>query len=77
MPPAEHLPADPDTPEIPDLLTAAEVAALLRIGERALRDWDGRGWLTPIRVGKRKLYSASDLQRILRNGTPKIPKKYK
>jgi len=54
----------------PDLLGATEVAALLRITERALRDWDRRGWLTPVRLGRQKFYATSEVLRVLQNGTP-------
>jgi hypothetical protein len=62
---------------LPELLVTEPVKALLRIGDRALNDYDRRGWLTPIKVGRRKLYRAEEVLKILLHGTPKNPRKIK
>jgi DNA-binding transcriptional MerR regulator len=55
--------------DVPALLPSDQVAALLHIGERALRDYDRRGWLSPLRIGRRKLYRADEVVQLLVNGT--------
>jgi hypothetical protein len=62
---------------VPELWPSEHVAALLHIGERALRDYDRRGWLTPVRIGRRKLYLANEILKLLANGTPNNPHKNK
>jgi hypothetical protein len=54
-----------------EILGACDAAALLRIGDRTLRDWDRRGRLTPVELGRRKLYRTSELPKILESGTPR------
>jgi hypothetical protein len=68
-------PAAEDSVAFPELLVTEQVTALLRIGDRALNDYDRRGWLSPIPVGKRKLYRADQVLQILLNGTPNNPRK--
>ena len=53
----------------PEFLVSEQVMALLRIGDRALNDYDNRGWLNPTKVGRRKLYRAEEVLQILREGT--------
>ena len=62
--PDEDAPASPLRPK---LLTAAEVAAIFRRSERALRDWVRRGHLVPVRVG-RSLYFREEEVRALLGG---------
>ncbi|WP_145145253.1 helix-turn-helix domain-containing protein, partial [Roseomonas gilardii] len=62
--PDEDAPASPLRPK---LLTAAEVAAVFRRSERALRDWVRRGYLVPVRVG-RSLYFREEEVRALLSG---------
>ncbi len=68
-------PAAEGSRAFPELLVTEQVTALLRIGDRALNDYDRRGWLSPIPVGRRKLYRADQVLQILLNGTPKNPRK--
>lgn len=66
----DALPAAPDrspAAPLPKLLTAAEVAAVFRRSERALRDWMRRGYLAPLRVG-RSLYFREEEVRALLGG---------
>jgi len=44
-----------DTRE-PELLTQTEAARLLRVSDRALRNWQKSGKLTAARVGGKRLY---------------------
>ncbi len=68
----------PGSPAVlPDLLVTEQVKALLRIDDRALYDWGRRGWLTPRKLGRRKFYSAEEVLRLLREGTPKHARKKK
>lgn len=57
--------------QLPEFLVAEQVKAILRIGDRALHDWDRRGWLTPIKVGRRKLYSKDEVLQVFIKGTLK------
>lgn len=56
---------------LPEHLPSEQVTALLQIGHRALRDYDRRGWLHPVRVGRRKLYRAAEVFELLLRGTPR------
>jgi len=50
---------------LPTLLSAAEVGALFRRGERALRDWVRRGHLTPVRVGRSLFFREDDVRALI------------
>jgi DNA-binding transcriptional MerR regulator len=50
-------------------MPAGEVRAAFRLSERALFDWDRRGWLTPVRIGRQKFYRTADVARIAEQGT--------
>ena len=71
--PGDAVDAPPSAPDrspgssLPKLLTAAEVAAVFRRSERALRDWMRRGYLAPLRVG-RSLYFREEEVRALLGG---------
>jgi excisionase family DNA binding protein len=65
-------------PEPTELLTEAEAAARLRIGERTLRDIRNRGEIPYVRIGMRKIfYRAKDCENYiasrLQNDTPPRP----
>ncbi len=65
---ADSLPAAPDRssdPSLPKLLTAAEVAAVFRRSERALRDWVRRGYLVPVRVGRAVFFREEEVRTLL------------
>jgi hypothetical protein len=66
-------PSSRDATQFADCLPTERVRALLHIGDRALNDYDRRGWLHPIRVGRRKLYTATEVLDLMMNGTPKNP----
>ena len=48
-----------------DLLTRKETAKLLRISLPTLADWTRQGILKSINLGRRVLYSRSEVQRVL------------
>ncbi|MDT8351884.1 helix-turn-helix domain-containing protein [Roseomonas mucosa] len=50
---------------MPRLLTAAEVAAVFRRSERALRDWVRRGYLAPLRVGRAVYFHEEEVRALL------------
>ena len=60
--PDEDAPASPHRPK---LLTAAEVAAIFRRSERALRDWVRRGHLVPLRVGRAVFFHEEEVRALL------------
>ena len=65
---ADSLPAAPDrspAAPLPKLLTAAEVAAVFRRSERALRDWVRRGYLAPLRVGRSLYFHEGEVRALL------------
>lgn len=65
---ADSLPVAPDsspTASLPKLLTAAEVAAVFRRSERALRDWVRRGYLVPVRVGRAVFFREEEVRDLL------------
>jgi hypothetical protein len=43
------------------LLTQLDVAKIFRCTTRTIRNWEGRGWLKPVRIGRRIFYRESDL----------------
>ena len=65
---ADAFPAAPGrspTASLPKLLTAAEVAAVFRRSERALRDWVRRGYLVPVRVGRALYFREEEVRALL------------
>ncbi|WP_338929180.1 helix-turn-helix domain-containing protein (plasmid) [Roseomonas mucosa] len=52
-------------PSLPKLLTAAEVAAVFRRSERALRDWVRRGHLVPVRIGRAVFFREEEVRALL------------
>ncbi len=60
--PDEDAPASPLRPK---LLTAAEVAALFRRSERALRDWVRRGHLVPVHIGRAVFFREEEVRALL------------
>lgn len=74
-------PTDDAAPEqrtvnaIPDLMTVAEVCAVFRRTTRALRDWSGRGWLEPVRIGGNLYYHREDVLRLAQSGLPRKSQK--
>ncbi|HUQ70367.1 MAG TPA: helix-turn-helix domain-containing protein [Planctomycetaceae bacterium] len=53
----------------PNLLTAYEAAALLRVSERTLWTLTKRGSIRAIRINRRVLYSVAELQRFVADNT--------
>lgn len=45
----------------PDLLTAQEVQEKLKISRSTLQRWEGKGIVTPIRVGRTKRYAHNEI----------------
>jgi hypothetical protein len=70
---------DADIPcrALPALLSAEEVRGTFRLTERALFDWDKRGWLTPTRIGRQKFYRFDEVLRVAEQGTPRKRRKNK
>lgn len=58
------------SPAMPVLLSAAEVARIFNRSARAIRDWDRRGHLRPVRIGRSKFYRADDIAALLETGGP-------
>jgi hypothetical protein len=52
------------------LLTARRVAALLGRTCRTLRNWERRGWLRPVRIGRGIFYRPSDIAALAERGAP-------
>lgn len=65
---ADACPAAPNRfpgSSLPRLLTAAEVAAVFRRSERALRDWVRRGHLVPVRIGRAVFFREEEVRALL------------
>ena len=56
---------EPKDPE--EYLTPAEYAEVLKISLVTLWSWDKKGITIPLRIGNKKLYRRSDLEKILCN----------
>jgi hypothetical protein len=52
------------------LLSARRVAASLGRTCRTLRNWERRGWLRPVRIGRGVFYRPSDLEALAEHGAP-------
>jgi excisionase family DNA binding protein len=50
-----------------DVMTAAEVAALLRVPRSTVEDWARRGIVPSRKVGRRRLYIRSRIEALLLN----------
>lgn len=62
-----------ETPELPDLMTPAEVANLFRVDPKTVTRWAKAGRLSSIRTpGGHRRYYASEV-RALRTGTAQEP----
>jgi excisionase family DNA binding protein len=48
-----------------DVMTAAEVAALLRVPRSTIEDWARRGIIPSKKVGRRRLYVRSRIEALL------------
>jgi excisionase family DNA binding protein len=58
--------AEPSRPlSAADVMTAAEVAALLRVPKSTVEDWARRGVLPSKKVGRRRLYIRSRIEALL------------
>ena len=55
------------------LLTARRVAALLGRTCRTLRNWERRGWLRPVRIGRGIFYRPHDIEALAERGAPQDP----
>lgn len=49
-------------------LTTKEVKQRYNVGETALWRWAKRGYLTPMRLGSRRLYSRNEIEKIIKEG---------
>lgn len=57
-------------PIIPSvLLTAKQAAALFGRTCRTLRNWEGRGWLRPVRIGRGVFFRRSDVEFVMEHGS--------
>jgi excisionase family DNA binding protein len=52
-------------PDIPQLLTLAEVSGKLRVSSHTIRSWVRRGSLQPVRICRRLLFSPDEIARFL------------
>lgn len=59
----QHVPAVNSS--LPGLLSAAEVAELFQRTTRSLFNWECRGLLIPLRIGRSKYYRLSDVERLI------------
>jgi len=57
-----------------DLLTAAEVAQVLRVTERTVRTWTQAGTLRAVRIGGRVRYRATTLEEMIESLESDAPK---
>jgi excisionase family DNA binding protein len=55
-----------------DVLTAAEVAALLRVPRSTVEDWARRGIVPSKKVGRRRLYIRSRIESLLLSDDPEV-----
>lgn len=51
------------------LLTSAEVRNMCNICDTTLWHWQNKGILTPVKVGRKRMYKLSDVKRFLNNGS--------
>ena len=58
-------------PPISALVPSEVVLGIFHLTPRALFDWDRRGWLHPVRLGRRKFYRADEVAQLVAHGTPK------
>jgi excisionase family DNA binding protein len=65
---ADNAPTDrpPETPtSTPQLLTVAEIAAILRMNQQTIRNWIDAGSLPAIRIGRRVRVRRADFDALL------------
>jgi excisionase family DNA binding protein len=55
-----------------DVMTAAEVAELLRVPRSTVEDWARRGIVPSRKVGRRRLYIRSRIEALLLDDDPQI-----
>ena len=55
-------------PEPDELLTLAEVAAMLKLNQQTVRNWIDAGKLPYVRVGRRLRIKRSDFNRLIEQG---------
>jgi excisionase family DNA binding protein len=55
-----------------DVMTAAEVATLLRVPRSTVEDWARRGIVPSRKVGRRRLYIRSRIEALLLDEDPQI-----
>lgn len=53
-----------------DVLTAAEVAALLRVPKSTIEDWARRGIIPSRKIGRRRLYLRPSIEGLLTDSRP-------
>jgi excisionase family DNA binding protein len=61
---------DDNTPSLPALLSARQVAAIFDRSERTVRNWIRAGHLRPVRVGRSVFFRADDVAALLDDGSP-------
>ena len=52
-----------------DVLTAAEVAAILHVPESTVADWARRGVIPSRKIGRRRIYLRSKIEALLQEDT--------
>lgn len=62
----QTLPQPTPAPSADDLLSRQETADRLHVTTVTLNDWEHRGILTPVRIGRRVLYRVGDVQHALK-----------
>lgn len=55
-------------PKEEEYLTPAQIADILHVSLVTLWSWDKKGITQPVRIGNKKLYRRSDLEKILTRG---------
>jgi excisionase family DNA binding protein len=73
-PPYDHTPVvsftNPTDPPLPasigdELVTVAEIAAVLRLNQQTIRNWIDQGQLPAVRIGRRVRIKRSDFEQLL------------
>lgn len=66
------LPASPEPRPLTaaDVMTAAEVAALLRVPKSTVEDWARRGIVPSRKIGRRRIYVRSRIEAVLLDDEP-------
>jgi len=53
--------------------TLQQAAAFLQVSERSVQNYMDRGLLKPVRLGRRRFFRWSELEKLAKNGVPVDP----